>query len=376
MEKQASYAPIAAIGLMSGTSKDGVDVVRMVTDGDGVMQDIRHYAHPYPRPLYDRLRAAGISDIPLADVLRLEAAVTRQYAQAVFDSGFLDPQVRVVGCHGQTIRHLPHEGLTWQLGDASLLADMLSMHIGRDIPVVADFRRRDLAAGGEGAPLIPLFHARIVGAAGAAFPCAVLNVGGVANVSLLGGPEDSAIAATDCGPGMGLLDQWVQARTGAAYDTDGSLALQGTADPQIVGRALAELPFFTRPLPRSADRYEFNAVLDWLKPSTTADGAATLAMLTTQCIGLTLRGMGAEAATLGALYIGGGGLRNRAVAEGLRAERWNLRDIDTLGWHPLALEAGCFAWLAVRRLRGLPFTTPATTGCARPTVGGLVTWGA
>lgn len=375
MEKQAPHPTTTAIGLMSGTSKDGVDVVRLSTDGDGVLEDIRHFYHPYPRPLYDRLREVGVGDIPLAEVLRLEATLTRHYAQAVIDSGFLDSDVAVVGCHGQTIRHLPHEGLTWQLGDPSLLAELLSQRVGHTLPVVADFRRRDMAAGGEGAPLIPLFHARIARAAGVGFPSAFLNIGGVANVSLMTSPHDSGIQATDCGPGMGLLDQWVQARTGAAFDMDGALAAQGTVDNDIIGRAITELPFFTRPLPRSADRYEFNRVLDWLKTHSTADGAATLAALTARCIGLTLRGLGAEAATLNGLYVGGGGLRNHALADTLRAERWPLHDVTSLGWHPLAVEAACFAWLAVRRLRGLAFSTPATTGCTHPTVGGVVTIG-
>jgi anhydro-N-acetylmuramic acid kinase len=172
---------------------------------------------------------------------------------------------------------------------------------------------------------------------------------------------------------MGLLDQWVQSRTGAAYDTDGALARAGKIQPKILSRALDELPFFQRPIPRSADRYEFNDMLEWLEKATTEDGAATLAALTVAGIDQSLHGFGATPKTLKVLYLAGGGPRNAAVREGLKKAGWQVAPVDTLGWEPLAVEAACFAWLAVRRLRGLPFSTPATTGCRQPTVGGVLT---
>ncbi len=370
----ANTKPITALGLMSGTSKDGVDVVRLLTDGVNVIDHVQHYAHHYPRGLYARLKEVATADIPLSQVLQLERDITEEYVTAIQRSGLLDEAVQVVGCHGQTIRHLPHQGLTWQLGDPNFLAEKLSADLGRPVPVVMDFRRRDLAAGGEGAPLVPLFHqAMLAGKGLAKYPCALLNIGGVANVTLLASASTAAVQATDCGPGMGLLDQWVQHRTGAAYDDNGTLAKAGKVNQRVLARALNELPFFQRPIPRSADRYEFNAVLAWLEKATSHDGAATLAALTVAGIDQSLRGFGATPKGLKALYLAGGGPRNAAVREGLEQAGWKIMLADALGWEPLAVEAACFAWLAVRRLRHLPFSTPATTGCGHPTVGGVVT---
>jgi anhydro-N-acetylmuramic acid kinase len=374
LKKLSKFKPIVALGLMSGTSKDGVDVVRLTTDGANLIQRVEHFAHPYPRGLYARLKELATADIPLNDVLQLERDVTEEYVAAIQASGLLTEGVAVVGCHGQTVRHLPHAGLTWQLGDPNFLAEKISQLANRQIPVVMDFRRRDLAAGGEGAPLVPLFHqAMLAGEGPKKFPCALLNIGGVANVTYLPSLQPEAVRATDCGPGMGLLDQFTQHRTGAAFDADGKLAKAGKIQPKLLQRALDELPFFQRPIPRSADRYEFNEVLEWLEKASTEDGAATLAALTVAGIDQSLYGFGVTPNSLKVLYLAGGGPRNAAVREGLKKAGWKVAPVDKLGWEPLAVEAACFAWLAVRRLRGLPFSTPATTGCRQPTVGGVLT---
>jgi anhydro-N-acetylmuramic acid kinase len=176
---------------------------------------------------------------------------------------------------------------------------------------------------------------------------------------------------------MGLLDQFIQQRRGAAYDKDGELALAGRVDKQVIERAQSVLPFFKRPIPRSADRYEFNDVLDWISAFSDADGAATLAALTVAGIDQSLRGFRVQPKQLKHIYIAGGGQRNRAIWEGLRALDWPIASSeDALGWDTFSVEAACWAWLAVRRLQGLPFSIPATTGCRHPTVGGVVTYGA
>jgi anhydro-N-acetylmuramic acid kinase len=378
MPKLSPFKPITAIGLMSGTSKDGVDVVRLQTDGEAQIKHVQHYAKPYPRGLYARLKELATADIPLNEVLQLERDVSEEYVLAVLESGFLDEKVKIVGCHGQTVRHLPHQGLTWQLGDPNYLAEKLSQHSGRQVPVVMDFRRRDLAAGGEGAPLAPLFHRTIIlnQASKQKFPSAFLNIGGVANISFVAGPDINATFATDCGPGMGLLDQFVQHRTGAPYDIDGVLALSGKVQTEIIKKAQSVLPFFNRPIPRSADRYEFNAVLEWLEDFSDADGAATLSALTVAGIDQSLSGLRATPDTLQSLYIAGGGQRNRAIWQGLKTLGWPIISTeDSLQWSTFSLEAACWAWLAVRRLRGLPFSVPTTTGCRHATVGGTITFG-
>lgn len=370
------YAPafpavFNALGLMSGTSLDGVDLCLIKTDGEGFVEVAGRHARPYSAELKARLQQAAQGDIPLSDLLRLERDVTEQYALALLDSGLL-AEADVVGCHGQTIRHLPTEGLTWQLGDPNWLAERLAS-AGHMLPVVMDFRRRDMAAGGEGAPLAPLFHAVMLNRGGTGEPAgkAVLNIGGVANVTLVG--ADGTVLASDCGPGMGLLDMWVQAKAGAAFDRDGALAAAGRVDEGVVAWALQEIRFWQRPVPRSADRYEFGAVLERLAGASVPDGAATLAALTVAGVDATLRALGTAPESLLALYVVGGGAFNPVVMDGFKAHGWKALGGDALGWEPLDVEAACFAWLAVRRLRGLVTSNPATTRCRRATVGGVVT---
>lgn len=357
-----------ALGMMSGTSLDGVDLCLVRTDGENHVEVLGRHYRVYPVELRARLSAVAQGDLPLNDLLRLERELSEQYALAVIESG-LASEADVVGCHGQTIRHLPAEGLTWQLGDPNWLAERLAAHLGRPVPVVMDFRRRDMAAGGEGAPLAPLFHAVMLGSEGAGK--AILNIGGVANVTVVGG--DGGVVASDCGPGMGLLDMWIQQNTGAEFDRDGALAAAGHADEALVAWALAEIGFWRRPVPRSADRYEFNAVLERLQGVSVADGAATLAALTVAGVDRTLRELGAQPDVLQALYVVGGGAFNPVVMQGFTAAGWKAFGGEMLGWEPLAVEAACFGWLAVRRLRGLVTALPGTTKCLHPTVSGLVT---
>ena len=361
------FPPIYVLGLMSGTSLDGVDLCLIRTDGEQAVDVVGRHYRAYPARLKARLLEVSRGDIALADVLRLEKDVTEEYAAAILESGLL-PQARLVGCHGQTIRHMPQEGLTWQLGDPNRLAERLAT-AGHAVPVVMDFRRRDMAAGGEGAPLAPLFHAVMMAKLGR--PAAMLNIGGVANVTVVDAAGN--VAASDCGPGMGMLDTWMQERMGEEFDRDGMAAKQGKVDAELVIRVLAEVGFFARPLPRSADRYEFYGVFEWMKAMSVEDGAATLSALTVEGIDVTLRGLGMDGSTLQGLYVSGGGALNPVVMDGLAARGWNVHDSKVLGWEPLTVEAACFAWLAARRLRGLTTTLPTTTKCKHPTVGGMLT---
>ncbi|NBX86602.1 MAG: anhydro-N-acetylmuramic acid kinase [Proteobacteria bacterium] len=354
------------VGLMSGTSLDGVDVVLLRTDGKRVVELLGRFYRAYPAELRARLSVVAQGDIPLNDLLQLERDVSEQYAWACIGSGFLrQVKVDVIGCHGQTIRHLPAKGLTWQLGDPNWLAERV------EVPVVMDFRRRDMAAGGEGAPLVPLFHEVMLAKAKIKKPCALLNIGGVANVTLVG--RDGNIMASDCGPGMGLLDAWVQRHTQQEFDVDGALSQRGVVDEAVVRRALAEIPFWQRVMPRSADRYEFYPVLEWLRGHNVADGAATLAALTVAGVDATLRAMGVLPTELKGLFVVGGGGHNAAIMQGFGAAGWAAKHGQDLGWEPQAVEAACFAWLAVRRLRGLALSQSSTTGCRGEPVGGVLT---
>ncbi|MFV1965075.1 MAG: anhydro-N-acetylmuramic acid kinase [Pirellulaceae bacterium] len=353
--------PIRSIGLMSGTSADGVDAALVETDGGQQVRFIAARTRPYANRLRRALLEAAQGDVPLVDLLRLERELTLAHADLVAElrqsSADAAGPVDVIGFHGHTVRHLPAERLTLQIGDASLLAERAG------VPVVADFRRRDLAAGGQGAPLAALFHRALL--ADQPKPVMVLNLGGVANLTWIG--RRGQIVAGDTGPGCGLLDAWVQGTVGQPYDRDGQLARGGSVDWPAVGRAL-EAPYFSRPLPKSADRYEFAfAAAADLSP---ADGAATLCAVTAEAVWRAARQLPEIAPVL---WLTGGGAHHPVLVEMLERRFGTVGSVAQLGLRPDTMEAECFAWLAARRLRNWSLTQPSTTGCRRATCGGLLT---
>jgi anhydro-N-acetylmuramic acid kinase len=267
-----------------------------------------------------------------------------------------------VGFSGHTIRHVSADRLTWQLGDASLLAEESGL------VVVGDFRRRDVAAGGEGAPLAAPYHAARF--ADQQKPCLVLHLGGIASLTWLG--RSGRVLAGDTGPGCGLLDAWVQRSTGQPFDRDGKLAAAGRVHAERVKDALAA-PFFEKLLPKSADRLEFSGVLD-LEGLSPADGAATLCALTADAVWLASQDLPEPPASL---WLTGGGAKHPRIVQLLTARfataGCTVGNVIELSLRPDSLEAECFAWLAVRRLRGLSTSFPSTTGARRATVGGLMT---
>jgi anhydro-N-acetylmuramic acid kinase len=343
-----------ALGLMSGTSLDGIDVATIETDGSDRVVAGPSATIPYPADFRDRLRGVLGGVGPVAAV---EDELTRLHAVAV--EGFLARHpglaADLVGFHGHTILHRPAERRTWQLGDAAALARRLG------IDVVADFRTADVAGGGEGAPLAPLYHrAR---AAALAKPLAILNLGGVANVTWIGAAGE--ILAFDTGPGNALIDDWVRRHTGLAADLDGRLAAAGRASTSHVARFLTA-PYFARRPPKSLDRDDFRAALP--ESLSAADGAATLTEMT------------AAAVVAGSTHfpepprewlVCGGGRQNPALMAALgRRLAAPVRPVEAVGWDGDALEAQAFAYLAVRSCRGLPLSLPSTTGVACPTCGG------
>jgi len=354
------FEPVVVIGLMSGTSADGIDAALIRTDGTQKFEFIDSLTTPYEDDLRTQLIDMAQNDVPMAEILRLERTLTEQHVQAcqtlLGQHGDLTPQL--VGFHGHTIRHDAERRLTWQIGDPSILADAIRC------PVVSDFRRRDIAAGGQGAPLAPLFHQFLLSEQQR--PTAVLNLGGVANVTWLG--DDGKILAGDVGPGCGLLDAWIFERTGQPYDHSGRIAARGQVHDEVVRQTLDQ-PFFKQALPKSADRYQFLRVgVDQLSVE---DGAATLCAITAGAVGQALSQMPSRPGTL---WVTGGGARNPILMEMLGRHFDKVASIEQLGWRADSLEAECFGWLAVRRLRGLPTTVPATTGCQRPTCGGTLTF--
>jgi anhydro-N-acetylmuramic acid kinase len=299
----------------------------------------------------DRKAAAEVEgDITLAHV----EAVALLLAAAGLDTDAID----LIGFHGHTVFHNPAERITWQIGDAELLARRTG------IGVVGQMRLADVTAGGQGAPLVPLYHAAL--ASTLEKPLAVLNIGGVANVTWL--DDEDRIVAFDCGPGNALIDDFVHTRTGNLYDASGMLSLSGTIDEAILAGLLGH-DYFGRQPPKSLDRNAFDgsAIADL----STADGAATLAAFTVQAAARSLLRLG----TPKQLLVCGGGRLNRAIMAGLAAALpdTDVGPVETVGWRGDSLEAEAFAYLAVRSLKGLPLSLPSTTGVPRPMPGGVYT---
>ena len=352
-----------AIGLMSGTSLDGVDAALLQSDGVAVSRAGPALTRPYD----DGTRAAIAACLGgKGDVLGAERLLTLAHGEAVaalLARADLAPRdVRAIGFHGHTLVHRPGEGLSWQIGDGALLARLTG------IDVVTDFRRADLAAGGEGAPLAPLYHAALARALPACLrgpgPLAVLNVGGVANVTWIDGDD---LLAFDTGPGGALLDDWMRARGGQPFDRDGKTAAAGRADHGRVEALVASHPYFARPPPKSLDR---NAFAPDLAGLSTADGAATLVALTAAAVARAVEHMPAPP---GRWIVTGGGRRNRALIAAL-ADRLagEAMVAERAGWDGDALEAEAFAYLALRSLAALALSLPQTTGCRRAVTGGAL----
>ena len=339
---------------MSGTSLDGIDVALIETDGLWHVTPGPALTVPYSDDFRERLRSVLGGVGPVAAI---EAELTRWHAAAVERFLGRHPGISadLVGFHGHTILHRPQERRTWQLGEGEALAQRLG------IDVVADFRSADVAAGGEGAPLAPLYHAAL--ASTLAKPLAVLNLGGVGNVTWIG--EAGEILAFDTGPGNALIDDWVHCHTGAAADFDGMLAGAGHASEAHITRFLRH-PYFARRPPKSLDRDDFRNALteDLLLP----DGAATLTEMTAAAVAAAREHFPAPAREW---LVCGGGRRNPALMAALsRRLDAPVRPVEAVGWNGDALEAQAFAYLAVRSLAGLPLSLPSTTGAPRPMPGG------
>jgi len=348
-----------AVGLMSGTSLDGIDAALIETDGQSRVRPVAALTEPYEGTLRERIRASLGSTARSAALDALERDLTLAHARIVRDllagQGIEPSAVGVVGFHGHTVLHRPEVHRTWQIGDGALLARETG------IDVVADFRSADVAAGGQGAPLAPVFHAAI--ASGLEKPVAMLNVGGVANVTWIG-PAGEMIAF-DTGPGNALIDDWVLRRKGQPADIDGGLAAAGTVDAALLA-ALLNNPYFEAPPPKSLDRDDFDPAP--VQALGDADGAATLTAFTAAAVARAVPHL--PAAPLRWIVCGGG--RRNPVLMRMLAERLGapVDPVEAMGWDGDMIEAQAFAYMAVRSLRGLPISWPGTTGAPGPLRGG------
>ncbi|MGG7644144.1 anhydro-N-acetylmuramic acid kinase [Rhodovulum sp. YNF3179] len=357
-------APVWALGLMSGTSMDGVDAALLKTDGHAILAFGETGFRPYSEEERATIAAAQGCWPGDPGVAAAEAVVRRVHGEIVAGTD----GVEIVGFHGQTVAHDPRGRGTHQLGDGA----GLSADTGRT--VVWDFRSADVALGGEGAPLAPFFHhacARWIGAAG---PMAFLNLGGVGNLTWvdpgLAAPEaPGACLAFDTGPANALLDDLVRARTGAPCDRDGALAAAGHADPTVAREMLA-LPYFSRLPPKSLDRNEFATLSARVGTLSLEDACATLAACSVAAV---VAGAAHFPAPPAQIVVAGGGRKNAHIMRGLRDNlEVDVLPAEEVGLDGDMLEAQAFAYLAVRVLRGLPTSGPSTTGVAAAVGGGQV----
>lgn len=355
------------VGLMSGTSLDGVDAA-LVDFGGRAPAVLAQAHHPFPAALRAELLAlnsAGPDELGRAAACANELA--RRYAAAVAEAlaraAVPARELRAIGCHGQTVRHRPDAGYTLQLGNAALLAELAGAR------VVADFRSRDIAAGGQGAPLAPAFHAAVFGDGGE--DRAVLNLGGIANLTWL--PASGSILGFDSGPGNCLMDLWSQSQLGKPYDEDGAWAAGAQPDAALLARLLAE-PYFCLPPPKSTGRDLFNE--QWLRSR--LSGAhdpqqvqATLLELTARSVADSLRSRCPGARRLIAC---GGGVRNRRLMDrlGELLAPLAVETSERYGIAPSLVEAVAFAWLARRTLQELPGNLPSVTGARGARVLGAI----
>jgi anhydro-N-acetylmuramic acid kinase len=348
------------IGLMSGTSLDGVDGV-LVDFWAGAARTMASHHIPYPAALLAELRALqAAGDNELEREALAGIGIAQVYAQCVAalldKSGMLAADVRAIGAHGQTIRHRPELGFTRQSIDGALLAELSG------IDTIVDFRSRDVAAGGQGAPLVPAAHLALFGEDGKTRVLA--NIGGIGNISVL--PADGHVTGFDTGPGNVLIDEWTRLHLGKAYDDNGAWAASGTVLPALLEGLLAE-PYFALPPPKSTGRDLFH--LDWLRArlagfedAAPQDVAATLTRLTATTLA---RGIRTHAPDADALYVCGGGACNGTLLAMLAEELGDAIKVHTtlvLGADPSHVEALCWAWLAWRFDDRKPGNLPAVTG--------------
>ena len=366
---------LTAIGLMSGTSLDGIDVALIRTDGEALVERGPSFSLPYDPAFRRRLQGAletaiaiGGRDERPGDLAEIERDLTLRHGEAVKAflnrNSLLPDDVHLIGFHGQTVLHRPDEGLTVQLGHGTLLARETG------IDTVYDMRANDMAHGGQGAPLIPVYHAALARnlQEGLAAPVVFVNIGGISNLTFVG--TDGAIAAFDSGPGNTLIDQWVEAHAGIPYDQGGMIASEGRIVAGLAERYLAH-PFFSAKTRRSLDRNDFAPPAG--HEASLEDGARTLAHVTAAAI---LKSAGHLPERPKSYIVSGGGRLNTVIMQDL-AELAALDGAVVIPAEEASLdgdsmEAEAWAYMAVRSARGLPLTFPATTGVREPVTGGVL----
>ncbi|ORE96000.1 anhydro-N-acetylmuramic acid kinase [Stappia sp. 22II-S9-Z10] len=373
----AEQRPLKVLGVMSGTSMDGVDVKRVTTDGEAIAVPggaaagiIADADRAVIRAAEADGRAAATGATRTAALRAAESVVDRLHGDAIaawFAAHGEAPNgdgpngeggaVDLIGWHGQTIAHAPDRGMTMQLGDPQALADRFG------VPVVSDFRSADVAAGGEGAPLVPVYHRALARRHGLAEPLVMLNLGGVANITYIDG---DTLIACDTGPANALIDD-AMTEVGERFDAGGAMAAQGRVDAAALA-ALMDHPFFRRPPPKSLDRNAFSAAP--VAGLGTADKVATLTRFTVETVALAIEALPKRPVQV--LVLGGGAFNTTLVA--WLEERLGLPLTPDPRFAAADIEAEAFAYMAVRTVRGLAISFPGTTRAPEPMTGGRITF--
>jgi len=360
---------------MTGTSLDGIDMAVIETDGEAQLEFGPWAEMPMPPDTRTLLEATikaalqwprGTAEPAIFAHARTALAIYHLNAATAFcaDNHLKYSDFDAIGVHGQTVLHeRPKAGIkgrTVQLFDGQAVADATG------VPVVCDFRQADIEAGGEAAPLAPVYHRALAQKAGLALPVVVVNLGGVANITLI--DEDLNLTALDTGPANGLMDQWMRKHGRGDYDHEGQIAASGNVDAAIVSKYMAH-PYFSATAPKSLDRYDFT--LEYVEGLGCENGMATLSAFTLQSLlaGISLLGTRPQS-----IILAGGGRHNAFLVGQLKAALSPARVIlaEDLGWRGGAIEAEAFAYMAARSLNGLPISFPGTTGVKAPLTGGKV----
>ena len=362
-----------AIGLMSGTSMDGIDAALIESDGEKIVNIIGHSSYEYDVAFRKKLKSTldEVTNVVKADelsrsVLNVGDELTIKHAFAVnqlLKKYSISPnKVDLIGFHGQTILHKPDIGLTIQIGNGAMLAQQCG------IDVVFDLRSNDMKHGGQGAPLVPVYHRALALKLSDKldFPVAFINIGGISNLTFVG--KNDELYAFDCGPGNGLIDQWMYFRTGSPMDRNGEAGLRGTVKEEIVN-SYSRHPFFSQRKPGSLDWRSFKPLTD--KAVSVEDGAASLSFVTAYGIVNSFRHLPTYPKTL---VLSGGGAYNRAIIKALEelTQKYGIITLtaQSLGLSSDFIEAEAWAYLAIRSIYNLPITFPTTTGCLSPQSGG------
>lgn len=366
-----------ALGLMSGTSMDGIDIAALRTDGSVLVERGPSEMIAFDPAFRRRLEAAlpvavsarSSTDRP-GDLAELEREITIRHAVAVrqflsgVPSAWQNPDL--IGFHGQTVLHRPQKGFSVQLGDGNMLAGETGL------PVVFDMRANDLRNGGQGAPLAPAYHVALAAGLHATgqheYPMVFVNIGGISNITFV--PEKGDPIAFDSGPGNALIDQWVSSRAGIPFDSEGAIASEGGVSAPVLQKYL-DRPFFSQAAPKSLDRNDFG--LEEADGLELSDGARTLARVSADAI-LKASELMPERPNL--WVICGGGRKNACIMADLRSGAHRLKGkvvaAEEAGLNGDTIEAEAWAYLAVRARQGLPLTWPTTTGCHQPVSGGVL----